>query len=208
MIKILPFVRIFLFIIVQFIVSICRVFSDIVEKYLLEYNYLDPYKILTIKNTLEMFPTLFLYILGDSRNEIIPLLENDNKFKTFFGIILLILYFGVSGFKNIYKTLTIKAYSPMARTIFDSILDIFIYFWNSRKSMLTKSKDSLILWIYIFCKIIIIFFNLIYNEILVLYCCGMEENTHLEIQRRSESIELPENILNDSINNLQRDSIL
>ena len=134
--------------------------------------------------------------------------ETERTFNIFFCSILLALFFFVSGFQNIYKILTIKTYSPMTRTLFDSILDIFIYAYDycSGKAITVTSDIFLI---YLFCKIIIIFFNLVYNEFLVIYCFGMEKNTHFEIQKRILSIELPEKIINErNVNSEMRESTL
>ena len=35
-----------------------------------------------------------------------------------------------------------------------------------------------------------IFYSCIYNEVFVLYCFGLQNNTHLEIANQNESLEL------------------
>ena len=107
------------------------------------------------------------------------------------SIFLLLIYFIVSGFKTIYKILTVKTYSPMTRTLADSFLDIFFniyYYWD-----IIKGNDILRMtcfWIDLFFKVIIIFFNCVFNELLVLYCFGMDKNTYLEITERAIKMEL------------------
>ena len=174
---------IFYYIIMQFFIIICRVNSDIVDKYLFEFNYVDPFKILIYKGIIETLLIIFL------KNDLINDIQVILKLKI--SIFLLLIYFIVSGFKTIYKILTVKTYSPMTRTLADSFLDIFFniyYYWD-----IIKGNDILRMtcfWIDLFFKVIIIFFNCVFNELLVLYCFGMDKNTYLEITERAIKMEL------------------
>ena len=76
--------------------------------------------------------------------------------------------------------MTVKTYSPMTRTLVDSCLDIFFYIYNFKfdKSNNNNNEDTNLnnlFWTDAIVKIIIVFFNCIYNEFLVLYCFGMEK---------------------------------
>ena len=174
---------IFYYIIMQFFIIICRVNSDIIDKYLFEFNYVDPFKALIYKGTIETL--LILFFTNDLIEDIHKILEKK------ISIIMLLIYFIVSGFKTIYRILTVKIYSPMTRTLVDSFLDIFFniyYYWD-----IIKGNEILRItcfWIDSFLKAIIIFFNCIFNELFVLYCYGMEKNTYLEITERAINIEL------------------
>ena len=188
-----------MYLLIQIILSICRVYSDVIEKYLLEYDYLEPYKILILKNIIEVIILIISLFLDDQiPNEINEIKTLPKKFSNFYlCLILLIIYFITSGFKNIYKILTIKVYSPMVRTISDCFLDIFFYIWSSRHEIINYQKITTeCFWIDLFCKSLILFFNLVYNEFLVLYCFGLEKNTHQEIAHRASALELIGNIDN------------
>ena len=187
-----------MYLLLQIILSICRVYSDVIEKYLLEYDYLEPYKILIFKNIIEVILSSFLFFDDQIPNEINEIKTLPKKFSNFYlCLILLILYFITSRFKNIYKILTIKVYSPMVRTISDCFLDMFFYIWNSRDEIIKYQKITTeCFWIDLFCKSLILFFNLVYNEFLVLYCFGLEKNTHQEIVKRASTLELIGNIGN------------
>ena len=50
---------IFYYIIMQFFIIICRVNSDIVDKYLFEFNYVDPFKILIYKGIINFINHIF-----------------------------------------------------------------------------------------------------------------------------------------------------
>lgn len=111
----------------------------------------------------------------------------------FFVIFVLLLYSIVCGFLSIYKLFIVKIYSTTTRSLFHSFFDIlfFIYFIFSEEKRVIKI-NTLYFWIYIFSHIIIIFFGLVYNEFIVLYCCGMETNTYSESYKRSEKNEYNE----------------
>ena len=187
---------VFKYLILQIILSICRVFSDVIEKYLLEFNYMEPYKILIFKNIIEVILGSFFLFDAQIHNEIDELKSLPKKFnKSYLSLILIIIYFIVAGFKNIYKIFTIKTYSPMVRTISDCFLDIFFYIWNSRDEIIKYQKITTECFLIdLFCKSLIFFFNLVYNEFLVLYCFGMEKNTHQEITKRAGSVGIIGNI--------------
>ena len=112
-------------------------------------------------------------------------MEAKNIFLTFF---LLSLFFIVSGFSNIYKILTIKLYTPVTRTLADSALDFlfFLYYSMIEKEIKYKQLNTRYFYISFILQIIIVFFNLVYNEFIVLYFCGLEKETHLEIMKRAK----------------------
>ena len=123
-----------------------------------------------------------------------------------FIIFLLLLYSIVSGFLSIYKLFTVKIYSSTTRSLFDSFFDIlfFIYFIFSDEKHVIK-VNTLFFWINIFFHIIIIFFGLVYNEFIVLYCYGLETNSYLEINKRSEKneyYEIRKSIIEEDTDNI------
>ena len=159
-----------------------KAFLDTIEKYLFEFDYLDPYKVLMLEGLIGCLLLPFLLFLDETYEDIKNILEN----KHWELIIFLFIYFFLSSFKNIYKVLTIKFYSPMTRALAESIIDPFVFIYDSFKG---KNKD-----VSMFYRIIILIFlliasflSLIYNDFIILYCCGLEYNTHLEIQKRTIS---------------------
>ena len=172
----------------QLMVNICRTLSDVTEKYLYEYDFVNPYEIMQLKSIIEVFLIAFLYYYFETTREEINFLYNMNVGKLILTIFLFIIYFIICGFLNIYRLLTIKMYSPTTKSLFDSFFDIlfFIYYTISDEKQIIK-VNSLYFWIFVFTQIIIIFFSLVYNEFIVLYCYGMEANTYLEVNKRAES---------------------
>ena len=94
-------------------------------------------------------------------------------------------------FKNIFRVLTIKFYSPMTRALAESIIDPFDFIYLIIKKN-TKWNDENVkganydYYIEIFIALLVIsFLSFVYNDFIILYCFGLEYNTHLEIQKRS-----------------------
>jgi hypothetical protein len=184
--------KVFLYLLVHITINLCRVFPDIIEYFLIEINHVNPFKILAIKNAIEIFLISFFYIFDRTRNEI-AYLFNLNIKNIIICVFLLVFYFILSGITNIYKIFTIIQYSPMTRALFDNILGIFYFIYDSIKEDSKEKKiNTYYFWINIVLQLIIVFFNLIYNEFLVLYICNMNINTYIEISKRGKEIEFVE----------------
>ena len=148
------------------------------------------------------------YFFKETREEFSNLFNLEIK-KIFLSFILLSLYFIVSGFSNIYKILTIKLYTPVTRTLADSALDFlhFLYYSKIENEIKYKQLNTPYFFINFIAQIIIVFFNLVYNEFIVLYFCGLEKETHLEITKRAKirSSLNTNNIYNDENASFQAD---
>jgi hypothetical protein len=137
----------------KILINIARVFSDVIERYLFDYNNVSPFKILLLKGIIEVI-LMLIYILSYVFNDEFHYLFNNNKiennkFYLFISIILIIIYLVVSGFTSIYKMYTVKSYTPMTRTLSDIMLDSFfwIYFSSPRQE---KDKKKQIKSFYFF----------------------------------------------------------
>ena len=193
----------------QLMVNICRTLSDVTEKYLYEYDFVNPYEIMQLKSIIEVFLIAFLYYYFETTREEINFLYNMNVGKLILTIFLFIIYFIVCGFLNIYRLLTIKMYSPTTKSLFDSFFDVlfFIYYTISDEKQIIK-VNSLYFWIFVFTQIIIIFFSLVYNEFIVLYCYGMEANTYLEVNKRASKVNEITELINDENTDADKSSYL
>ena len=209
--------KLIIYLIIISMISICRTFSDTIEKYLFEYDYLDPFKLLRSKGFIEVLLGLILLFFESSQTEIKNLFnfEQTKYDKLPIFILLVIAYFILGGFKNVYKTLTVKAYSPMTRALFDSMLDIFLIIYEPIKKNLKEKSEldlkeilTVYFWINIIVTIITIFSSLVFNEFLVLYFCDLEKNAYLEIMKRGSSIELVDTTNPINENEFQRISEL
>ena len=193
----------------QLMVNICRTMSDVTEKYLYEYDFVNPYEIMQYKSIIEVFLIVFLYYYFETTREEINFLYNMNVGKLFLTIFLFIIYFIICGFLNIYRLLTIKMYSPTTKSLFDSFFDVlfFIYYTIFDDKQIIK-VNSLYFWIFVFTQIIIIFFSLVYNEFIVLYCYGMEANTYLEVNKRASKVNEITELINDENTDADKSSYL
>jgi len=174
-----------------------RTFLDTIEKYLFEFDYLNPYKVLMLEG---LFGCLFLPILFfmNGTYEDFNQLSEKGIWQLLILIICLLIYLFLSLSKNIFRVLTIKIYSPMTRALAESIIDPFDFIY-----LITKGEVNLFQYIPITIALFFIsFFSFVYNDFIVLYCFGLEYNTHLEIQKRAI---LYENI-DGSIMDLERNS--
>ena len=95
----------------------------------------------------------------------------------------IILLFICNCGRNIYRMPTNKIFSPMTRALTDCILDpiliIFHYISNKEKD------DFLYFIINLIVTVIMVLSSFIYNELLIVYCCDLEYNTHEEVSIRA-----------------------
>ena len=94
---------------------------------------------------------------------------------------LLVLYLILCGGRNVFRVITTKLYSPMARSLTDYFINplYLIYYFAMGKDFLNEGERDIIYFIVnLITSIIISFCGCIYNEFIVLYFCGLETNTH------------------------------
>ena len=169
-----------------------RAYLDTIEKYLFEFDYLNPYKVLMLEGLIGCLLIPIFFFKDSTMYEDINKLKSNNNFGLL--IFLLFIYFILTYFKNIYRVLTIKTYSPMTRALTESIFDpieiIIGAMIEKEPETENENEKGIVYYILISgCLFVIFFLSLVYNDFIVLYCCGLEYNTHLEINNRSISYE-------------------
>ena len=177
------------------VLSICiisnlfRSFLDVTEKYLFEFNYINIFLMMTYEGLTGLFFDIIAILSGNSfKNEGNNLLNSLSKsgLEVFIFIVLIIFYIVISGFKNAYRVTTNKYYSPISRALIESTIDPFLFLYISLTS--DKKDEFELFWthfsIVFFCLMIISLFSLVYNDFIILYCCGLEYNTYSEIINR------------------------
>jgi hypothetical protein len=168
-----------------FIRAIIDAFVELSEKYLLEYNFINPFYIVMFEG---FFGSIFISINSIETNPFKEVKEYEKEDYIVFLIICLIIYFFLSGGRNIYRISTNKIYSPMARSLTDAFLDpilIFYYYYSD----VEKHKNIFYFIANLILSIIVVFCVGVYNDFFVLYCCGLEHHTHYEISRRASKKE-------------------
>ena len=166
-------------------------FIDIIEKYLLDYDFVNPFQMLMVEGIYGIILTIISFFIWEN-----PIYEIENLYHIYKGelfeifklILFLIIYLVLSGIKNIYRIVTIKIYNPTTKNLFDVLMDpllLIIYFYYE-KDMKEKQHRTIIFICNLFVSFLIVFSCCVYNELFVLFCCGLEYNTHREISKRAE----------------------
>ena len=164
-------------------------FTDTIEKYLTEFNFVNPFIILIIES---IFGFILVMVNSLDKNPFIEIKNTyDNPDKNFgLLIFLLFLHFAFSAGTNVYKILSNVLYSPMAKSVCIYILNpvfiIYSYFLGN-DFQINGESNVVYLIINIILSIIIGFFGFVYNEFLVLFICGLEYETHYVISKRSQT---------------------
>ena len=168
---------------------------DLIEKYLFEYDYINPFKALMFEGILCLFYSAIYLIYKNPLPELIEYYNNNSNF--FVLILLFVAYIILSGIKNSYRVITNKIFSPMATTL-------AIYFLNPiyiiiclilKDDFISDGKRNYIYFSINFILAIIISFSAcIYNEFIILFFFGLQYETYAQISNRAEiqtlSIEL------------------
>ena len=160
--------------------------NEIIDKYLLEFDYINPFKILMLEGIFGLF---FSSVYSIQENPF-KAIKNFKKEKIPFLSIYLFLFFIFSCGKNSYRMITNKLFSPMTRALTDSSLDPFLitYYYLSGEDFKMKGNKKIVyFFINLIFLIIIVICGAIYNEFIVLYCCKFEYDTHSEISNRANS---------------------
>ena len=161
---------------------------DIIEKYVADHNNLSYFKVLAIEGFFGSCITI-IYSFFDLSYiiQIKEIYKEKSGAMIALFIFLLIIYTVLCGLKNAYRVITNKIYSPMTRALTDYFLNpLFLiqsYFEGDFK---IGEKQNICYFIISFILgIITDFFGCVFNEIIVLFFCGLEVDTHNQISFRS-----------------------
>ena len=119
---------------------------------------------------------------------IVEVYENCSPEEFIIFILCLIIYIVLSGFKNAYRVITTKIYSPMTSTSQDYILnpiEMIINLTLYDDFQVKKEINYLYFSINFVLALIITFFGFVYNEFIILFFCDLERDTHKEISLRA-----------------------
>ena len=174
----------------MFLGQIFLSFRDVIEKYLLDYNFINPYQILRFEGFFGLIMTsICFFVIEEPFDKLIKSYDTWQNQQTIYILLLtifFIFYFLLSGSKNVYRLLTNKVYSPTTTSLSEALfapLLITIDIFHFDKS---NTKGIIYIVINLVISIIMIFTSLVYNEFLVLNCCKLEYNTHYNISNRAD----------------------
>ena len=194
---------------------ICQFFSAMIdsnEKYLFEYDNVNPFYALMFEG-LFGFMLTFFYCLYENPFKVLKDYKNNKEHSNSdFGILIfcLIIFTILSGLKNSFRVTTTKVYTPMTTTSLDYYILNPIYIsidFALGEDFINKGKRNYAhFFINLIIGIIISFFSLVYNELLVLFFCNLEKDTYLQISDRSKLDQIYIDLEDiDNINNIDNE---
>ena len=168
-----------------------------IEKYLVDFNFLNPFNILMVEGIFEFIMEIIYSYNKQPFKDLIRLYEENEIGKLIILIIILIIYILFSSGVSVYKIYCNAIYSPMAKSLmnylFSPLLNIINFmikrdFYQNYYYLI----ESIIIGLFID------FFACIFLEYIVIYCCGLDYDTKIEISSRSLNKEMnPENYIFD-----------
>ena len=166
--------------------------TDSIEKYLFEYNSVNPFFALMYEGAFGFSLCFFYGIYQSPLTEIIAFQKNASPPGFSLFIFALILFSILSGLKNSFRVITTKIYTPMTTAITDYILNpfyIILYFILEEDFLYKGKRDYSFFITNLILSIIISFFGCVYNDFVVLYFCGLEKNTYQQVSERAYKTE-------------------
>ena len=184
----LPYKTFILALIISFL---CQVFSailDSIEKYLFEYDFLNPYYTLMLEGIFGFFLSFLFFINSNYLVDIINTFKILSVGNVIFFTFLLILYIILCGGRNLYRVITTKLYTPMARSLTDYFLNP-IYMsvdFAVKQDFLRNGERNIAYFVTnLILSILLSFCGCVYNEFIVLFFWGLEHNTHGVVTQRA-----------------------
>ena len=162
---------------------------DIIERYLGDNDLSNPFGILAGEGFFIFVLTGFYSIGKDPFGSMKKLYEELETGKFVLLIFLLFLYVILSTVLNVYKIHCNVFLSPIARTLtdylFNPIYIIYSYFFED--DLKYKGEQNLLFFLLNeFISFIIIFLGFVYNEYIIISCCGLEYDTTHHIGIRAD----------------------
>ena len=166
---------------------------DTIEKYLFEYDFFNPFKELMFEGLFGFLLTLIYFFLPEYLKDVGKVYNDYSSGEFILFIFLLFIYIVLCGGRNIFKVITTKLYSPMARVFTDYFINpiYLIYYFTVDNDFVTDSsvKTAFYFSINLILSIIISFCGCVFNEFIILFFCGLEHETHDQITKRGKYIE-------------------
>ena len=187
-----------------FVINILVSSLDSIEKYLFEYDYMNPFVVLMYEGFFGLIICSIFLSAENYFNDATDVYKKCSGGDFTFFIFLLIFYVILCGIKNVFKMVTIKLYSPMAKSLTDYFLNpIYLsYNFGLKADFMTKGSRNIPYFIVnLILSFIISFFGCVYNEFIVLFFCGLERNTHDQISKRADEHVLSELLSMDESSN-------
>ena len=165
---------------------------DLLEKYLFEYDHMNPFLVLMFEGIVGFSLSFLFYITPNYLDDIYLVLNERKGWDLFRFIFLVIFYIICSALRNAFKMVTIKLYSPITRTLSDNVLTplyLIVYFIIGVDFEGKKNMKYFYFIVNLILSLIVSFSSFIYSEFIVLFCLGLETNTHDQVVQRALTFE-------------------
>ena len=179
---------------IAYILAICELsfvsFTDVTEKYLVDYNNMNKFKILSVEGFFGIILCIiYSFIMNENPfDEVNKVYKELDIGKKILLIIFLILYFVLSAAINIYKIICNIIYTPMVKSLPGYFLNpiFIIYSFIYQNDFISQGERNYFYFIInLILSIIINIFAFIFSEFFILHCFGLQKDTHYGIAERS-----------------------
>jgi len=177
---------------------------DSIEKYLYEYNFFNPYFTLMLEGFFGFFISFLHFFQSDYLQDFFHIFKTSSAGNIVLFIFLIIVYIVLCAGRNLYRVITTKLYSPMARTLTDYILNPIympVYFALKKDFLRNGERNVAYFVVNLILSIIISFIGCVYDEFIVLFFCGLDHNTHAQVSKRAFFQNELDNIYSDKDDN-------
>ena len=167
-------------------------FTDVIEKYLAEYDYLDTFQMILTEGIFSFIMISIYSIFQNPLKEVSVVYNEISTGQFVLLIILLILYAVFSAGVNIYRIFCNILYSPMTKSLasYFFISPFIIYqFIDGNDFIYEGERNYVYFFLNLIICIIIDFLGLVYNEFFILNFWNLSKETHSEISRRATKVE-------------------
>ena len=180
----------FIYLILNILILFFNSFNDIVEKYLGDINFPNPY-IITMGEGIFIFIITSIYSIVNKKNPFTQInkVQNENDISQsllFFS--LLIIYIILSAILNVYKIHCNIFFTPIKRAFIHYIFAPFfiIYTFFCENDFINKEGEKSISF-FVLSEILLLFFlffGFVYNEYVILLFCDLDQETKYGIHKR------------------------
>ena len=162
-----------------------------IEKYLFEYDYMNPFVVLMYEGTIGFFLSFISLIEQIYYYDVKSVVKNnENHTGKIVGFAFMLLgYVILSGGEYLFRLMTTNIFSPMVTTLAEYVLNpiYFVYFYFVLNDFRTNDKSDIIRFVInIIISLIMSFFGCVYNEFIILFFCGLEVDTHDQVSIRAD----------------------
>ena len=159
------------------------------EKYLYEFNKIDPFYSLLFEGLFGLLLSIIYSIFNNPLEKIIEFKKNKASSEFTIFTLCLIIYSVLSGLMNLYRVNVTKIFTQMTSSAVEYILNpiYFIINFSLAEDYLTKGKRNYAhFFINLIIGLLISFLGLAFNEFVILFFCDLDKDTHLQIAYRSK----------------------